>query len=486
MSKGHLDLTQLVKSAVDFLSHLSSSRNMKSRYSYKKIAQELNKIEEPLYSLDALKGIRGAGSKTIKRIQEFIDKKVVESIKTEDDLEKYSNILSSGAYDDTKKKLSARDASDYSLRNDVDEKKKICIPRKRKYVPGYRTGSYGIMKALWIREGITKHEIAHIARNYCDSEFDFTARHYAWSSMKTLTKKGIVYKEGRSKFYLTDEGRELATTMFANTSAVEEEEEEVTLIIDAREIKSRKSRLFFQEYFESKKVRHDTRILEVGDFLWIRGENVCGFIIERKKGSDFVSSIMDGRFKEQKNRLKSTGIKKIFYIVEGLKSNHMQSMGKGFVMSCLATTKLEGFIVIETKDITQTGSVIHMIDCEVRKRYEKKFETPDGLSKNEEYEECLKPCESSDEEMGMSYGSFIDKSAKGKGRTLTYLLYISLLSIRGIGHKKAWALAEFYRTTGELIDKVKDGGPRKLYEFEIEGKKISQKNANDIIEFFLK
>ncbi|AFN82605.1 Ercc4-type nuclease [Encephalitozoon romaleae SJ-2008] len=486
MSKGQLDLTQLVKSAVDFLSHLSSSRNMKSRYSYKKIAQELNRIEEPLYSLDGLKSIKGAGSKTIKRIQEFVDKKVVESIKTEDDLEKYSNILSPDAYDETKKKLSSRDMLGYSLGNDADEEKRIRIPRKRKYVPGYRTGSYGIMKALWIREGITKHEIAHIGRNYCDSEFDFTARHSAWSSMKTLTKKGIVYKEGRSKFYLTDEGRELATTMFANTSAIEEEEEEVTLIIDAREIKSRKFRLFFQEYFESKKIRHDTRILEVGDFLWIRGEKVCGFIIERKKGSDFVSSIMDGRFKEQKNRLKSTGIKKIFYIVEGLKSTHMQSVGKGLVMSCLATTKLEGFIVIETKDITQTGSVIHMIDCEVRKGYEKGLEAPDRLKKDEECEEYLKPCESSDGEMEMSYGSFIDKGAKGKGRTQTYLLYISLLSIKGMGHKKAWALAEFYKTIGELIGKVKNNGPGKLYEFEVEGKKISRKNADDIIEFFLK
>ncbi|AFM97886.1 hypothetical protein EHEL_021320 [Encephalitozoon hellem ATCC 50504] len=478
MSKAQVDLTQLVKSAVNFLSRVSSSRNMKSKYSYKKIAQELDKIGEPLYSLDALENIKGAGCKTIREIQEFISKKIVKSIKTEDDLEKYSSILSADAHEEAKKKLGSGSIDSCSPKKDVD--------RKRRYVPGYRTGSYGIMKALWIKEGITKHEIAHIGKNYCDSEFDFGSMHSAWSSMKTLVKKGIVYKEGRSRFYLTDEGRELASTMFANTSAIEEESEDVTLIIDSREIKSRKSRLFFQGYFESKRIRHDTRVLEVGDFLWIRGEKVCGFIIERKKGSDFVSSIVDGRFKEQKNRLKGTGIKRIFYVVEGLKSSHMQSVGKGLVMSCLTATKLEGFTVIETKDINQTGSVIHMIDCEIRKGYESRPKIPDGLDEDREHEGYPRTCEDFEEEMEMSYGSFIDKSTKGKGKTLTYLLYISLLSIKGIGHKKAWALAESYKTIGELVCRIQNGGLKELYGFKIDGKRIPRKNADDIIEFFLK
>ncbi|KAL7348256.1 Ercc4-type nuclease [Encephalitozoon intestinalis] len=482
MAEACIDLAPLVKSAVNFLYRLSLSKNMKSRHCYKKMAQELEKIEGPLYSLDYLKNIKWAGAKTIEKIQELIDRRILEDIKTEEDFEKYLNVLSPRAYEESKRKLWKEGTEKSDSKDKQYKKEKDNISKKRKYIPGYRTGSYGIMKALWIREGIGRHEIARIGRNYCDSEFDFGSRHSAWSSMKTLVRKGFVYKEGRSKFYLTDEGRELAATMFANTSVVEEEDE-ITLLVDTREVKSRRSRLFFQEYFESQQIRHETRALEVGDFLWVRGERVCSSIIERKRGSDLVSSIVDGRFKEQKNRLKNTGIRKIFYIVEGLKNSHMQNVGKETIVSCMAATRLEGFIVMETEDIGQTGSVIRMIDYEVKKEQEKKKKTSNKLDHCEESSECL---EDPDEEMEMSYESFIDKSTKSKGKTQTYLLYMSLLSIKGIGHKKALILAERYKTIGGLISRVKADGVNKLYDFEINGKKISRKNANDIIDFFLK
>ena len=55
----------------------------------------------------------------------------------------------------------------------------------------------------------------------------------------------------------------------------------------------------------------DTRKLSVGDYLWIckpkagsgispDKELVLPFVIERKRLDDLVSSIKDGRFKEQK------------------------------------------------------------------------------------------------------------------------------------------------------------------------------------------
>ncbi|UYI28332.1 ERCC4 domain-containing protein [Encephalitozoon cuniculi] len=478
------DLMGLIRSAVNSLHRLSSSRNMKSRYCYKKMAQELDKIEGPLDSLSSLKSIKWGGDKVIGKIQEFIDKKVVENIKTESDLERYLNIISPAAYDDAKRRLVGRSVEDHGCRDGPCLGAKDYACRRRKYIPGYRTGGYAIMKALWIREGVTKHEIAQIGRNYCDAEFDFVSRHSAWSSMKTLVKKGLVYREGRSKFYLTDEGRELATTMFANTSVVEEEEE-VTLIIDAREIKNRRSRLFFQEYFELRQVKHETRVLEAGDFLWVRGERVCSSIIERKRGSDFVSSIMDGRFKEQKNRLRNSGIRRIFYVVEGLKNIHMQKVGKELVMSCLTATKLEGFIVIETRDIVQTSSVIHMIDREVRGECEKKAKAMEGTEDHRERDGHLNISMNVGEETEMSYGSFIDRSSKGKGRTLTYLLYMSLLSIKGMGHRRAYALAEHYKTIGELIRRLEVDGRDKLYGFEVDGRKIPRRSANSVIEFFL-
>jgi len=63
--------------------------------------------------------------------------------------------------------------------------------------------------------------------------------------------------------------------------------------------------------FQDCGVVFDTRKLSVGDYLWIckpkAGSGICPdkelvlpFVIERKRLDDLVSSIKDGRFKEQK------------------------------------------------------------------------------------------------------------------------------------------------------------------------------------------
>ena len=41
------------------------------------------------------------------------------------------------------------------------------------------------------------------------------------------------------------------------------------------------------------------------------------YIVERKTGSDLASSIIDGRYEEQKFRLKNCGINNVIYLVEG-------------------------------------------------------------------------------------------------------------------------------------------------------------------------
>lgn len=480
MGDDRVDLGVLVRFAVRFLERQSLARGMGSRHCYRRILQELERIEGPLHSLDALGSIRWVGDKAIRRIQGVIDRKIVKEIRTEDDVERYLCAMSPEACDAARKKVGGGEKQ-----GDVDggsEKGRGPGGRRRKYIPGYRTGGYGIMKALWMKEGITKHEIAHIGRHYCDTEFDFSCRHSAWSSMRVLVQKGLVYREGRSRFYLTDEGRELAGTMFANTSIVEEEGGDVVLVVDAREVKSRRSRQFFQEYLECRGIRHETRVLEVGDFLWIKDERICGSIVERKRGSDFVSSIVDGRFAEQKSRLLGSGIERVFYIVEGLRSSHAQGVGFEAVMSCLTATKIEGFTVIETRDISQTGSVIQMIDRQVRRRYGE----GKGVEAAEETEDKDSDVsEEWDAEPGMSYGSFIEKSSKGEGRSVLDLLYMSLVSIRGLGHAKACALASRYKSIRGLVEELEAHGAEGLCEVQASGRKVSRKNASDIQEFFL-
>ena len=54
--------------------------------------------------------------------------------------------------------------------------------------------------------------------------------------------------------------------------------------------------------------------LTLGDFVWTYKNKVLDFIVERKKADDLASSIIDGRYKDQKYRLLNCGISNIYYI----------------------------------------------------------------------------------------------------------------------------------------------------------------------------
>ena len=51
--------------------------------------------------------------------------------------------------------------------------------------------------------------------------------------------------------------------------------------------------------------------------LYISTDYVLDFITERKTADDLAASIMDGRYEEQKYRLKNCGINNVVYLVEG-------------------------------------------------------------------------------------------------------------------------------------------------------------------------
>ena len=95
--------------------------------------------------------------------------------------------------------------------------------------------------------------------------------------------------------------------------------------------------------------------LNLGDFL------VGNIIIERKTCQDLACSILDGRYKEQSNRLiekrKENADIKILYIIEGnfdLLYN-VKNITKNTLMSCIVSLICEkDFSVIISKDLNET------------------------------------------------------------------------------------------------------------------------------------
>ncbi|WUR05067.1 crossover junction endonuclease MUS81 [Vairimorpha necatrix] len=329
----------------------------------------------------------------------------------------------------------------------------------KKYIPGYKTGPYAILKALWLENGISKHKIIQIAKNYSTTEFDLTSRNSAWSGMKTLIDKNFVYKEsGSKKYFITEEGLTTANKLFFDTSIIKNTDTEVTLLIDSREIKNRNFRSFFQGYFENTGVNFETRQLEVGDFAWIQNEMICDFIVERKCGSDFVSSITDGRYKEQKNRLRDTGITNIYYLVENLKISDFKNISYETGCQSLTTTKLEGMTVIETDDIKESATVIENIHNRVKN-------VQDGNYK-------------------MSYGSFIEKGSKNKNMSVNKMLFYAFSGIYGINNEKARLLTEHFKTFKNFYTISLSKNLRT--ELVNSGINLSKRNIDDIIHFMCK
>ncbi|KAL7932251.1 hypothetical protein V8C35DRAFT_307798 [Trichoderma chlorosporum] len=94
-------------------------------------------------------------------------------------------------------------------------KKKTRQPKA--YVPAFRSGAYALILGLSnlpedVSSSLTKAELMEASQPHCDASFtapsDPTKFYTAWSSMKTLIQKELVYERGRPlrRYALTDEG----------------------------------------------------------------------------------------------------------------------------------------------------------------------------------------------------------------------------------------------------------------------------------------
>ena len=102
--------------------------------------------------------------------------------------------------------------------------------KPKAYIPAYRSGGYAILVCLYERMQrgemfMTKSDLVVYAQSYCDASFTETEGrkfYKAWSSMSTLIEKELVIKKGSpAKYYLTDEGHDLAKQLFENAKQFE-------------------------------------------------------------------------------------------------------------------------------------------------------------------------------------------------------------------------------------------------------------------------
>ncbi|KAI9831560.1 MAG: hypothetical protein M1819_004790 [Sarea resinae] len=163
----------------------------------------------------------------------------------------------------------------------------------------------------------------------------------------------------------------------------------VQLILDNREVRSTTDRDYISEELIKKGVKPITRSLDLGDALWVakaddpsllsrHGEEgdeiVLDWIVERKRLDDLVGSIKDGRFQEQKFRLRKSGIKNVVYIIEEITlSQETATRFQEAVDSAIASTQVvNGYFVKKTQKLDDTIQYLARMTTMLKTLYENK------------------------------------------------------------------------------------------------------------------
>lgn len=211
------------------------------------------------------------------------------------------------------------------------------------------------------------------------------------------------------------------------------------------------SRHYVGNIFKKRKVvfkREEIRIdgVRVGDYVGQytddSGEMYYGWIVERKRTNDFLSSAKDGRLESQYEKMsklcRSNGR---FVIIEGdwykLMKNNLSQVG--LMMSMMLKASWYNVNVIKTKNEQETAAIIVALE-----RYHKAFE---NLNIKEHLPEIKKNLD---------------------------LRIRPLMCVEGIGEKKAIAILEKFDSLEEIIDASKNNVPY-LTSIKGIGTKIVQK-----------
>ncbi|XP_071833553.1 crossover junction endonuclease MUS81-like isoform X2 [Apostichopus japonicus] len=214
-------------------------------------------------------------------------------------------------------------------------------------------------------------------------------------------------------------------------------------------------------------VNMDVRKLQVGDFLWVareklaprvgqlkmpeRREVVLDFVVERKRMDDLCSSMQDGRFREQKFRLKNCGLRKPIYLVEEHGSSDHLSIPQSTLFQATVNTQIsDGFFVKHTKDIKESVAYLTIMT-----RYLQSIYSPKTLIAYEKdgLDRIRQPfCLAEATHQLMTFKEFNEKSVKNKESSINETFAKQLLQISGMSAEKALAITTIYKTPACLFD----------------------------------
>ncbi|XP_063043046.1 crossover junction endonuclease MUS81 isoform X3 [Engraulis encrasicolus] len=217
---------------------------------------------------------------------------------------------------------------------------------------------------------------------------------------------------------------------------------------------------------QKNRVTFDIRKLNVGDFLWIARERtvdsdagqarppavrelVLDYIVERKRMDDLCGSIIDGRFREQKFRLKRCGLHKPIYLVEehGSAAAHLSLPESTLQQAIVNTQVVDGFFVKRVQDVKESAAYLTMMTRYLQKLYQNRTlhcrsRELEGDGPKGDNVSCSL----------ISFTEFNHGAVKSKSQTVREVFARQLMQISGLSGDKAAAILEHYSCVNSLME----------------------------------
>lgn len=249
----------------------------------------------------------------------------------------------------------------------------------------------------------------------------------------------------------------------------------ITLLVDTQETAGKTKRNLdatIQQLTE-KNVKFEVRRLSAGDFLWIcrdkdNREVILPYIVERKRMDDLAGSIKDGRFQEQKFRLKDSGIQNIIYLIESKGNNQFLGLPIANLLQAATNTQVQNDYSVKFTD-SHADSMLYLsvLTNVLIKTYKVRqfcclpltvfirchqFYHLQDKNLMVTNRENLWPCSTNDSTIPvMKFAEFSQLSTKMRNFTVKDLFVRQLVQLKTLSVEKALAITKIYPTPTHLL-----------------------------------
>ncbi|KAF7504536.1 hypothetical protein GJ744_002092 [Endocarpon pusillum] len=285
----------------------------------------------------------------------------------------------------------------------------------------------------------------------------------------------------------------------------------VNLVLDSREVRTVKDREYISEELQKKGITPITRGLPLGDALWIarpkstheqllaranigdegEGSNevVLDHIIERKRLDDLIFSIKDGRFHEQKFRLRRSGIPNVTYIIEdfSISAERGEKYGEA-VSSAIANTQVvNGYFVKQTGKLDDTIRYLAKMTNMLQEMYDKKslHVIPSAVLHPQTYLPLQTKLRDEQPDQGhyITFSAFSSLCSKSDAMSLRDVFLKMLMCTRGVTGEKALEIQKKWKTPYDFVEAFEklDGEARERMVSEQLGTLVPRKKVAPVL-----